>query len=104
MSRMTLTILLVTAGLGLAACSSGGDDRVPLLRADKVYIVTGDDRNPGDIVVTGGGGASLTQADGPGADAAFAEFCRTQGHEGGTPGSYVTNGTTGYWHYKACSA
>lgn len=103
MARLTLGMLLVGTASGLSGCSMGGGDRIPFLVNDKIYIVTADDDRPGDIVVTGTAGSSLTPADGPAADRAFAEFCLTQGHEGGTPGNFVSAGTTGHWHYAECS-
>lgn len=103
MTRSRLNILLATVALsGLAACASGGGDRVPLLVSDRIYVVTADDRHPVDVIVTGPAGAGLTRADGRGADRAFAEFCRTQGHEGGTSGSFIASGPLGYWRYGAC--
>lgn len=92
--------------LGLAACGGVLGDRIPFDVDGRTYVVSGVRGQPDpdtDAIVTGAGGAGLTQADGPAANRAFAAYCQTQGREDGTAGRFVMSGPDGgYWLYEAC--
>ncbi|WP_216032936.1 hypothetical protein [Paracoccus marinaquae] len=100
--RALARLPVVLAVLGLAACGTAGGDRVPYSIDGKTYVVEPDPTRAGDLAVTGPAGAALTAAEGAAADRAVDAFCRTQGYEGGTAGTFMSALTGGYWYYEAC--
>ena len=82
--------------MALTACAAP-TDRVPFDIDGRIFVVSGE----GGGVVTGASGASLSPADGPSADLAFHEYCRTQGRSG-SEGSFAMLGSVGVWQYGGC--